>query len=447
MPRPLVLILRRFLDVPLLVGLALAAPIVEWRSRRRGRPRRDPTGRLGGGDRLPDPAGGRPRVLLHAVSVGEVNAIRGLVRELAGRADVVVSATTDTGLARARSLFEPAEDEAGAGRLTTVVRWPLDLSFAVDRFLDRVRPDAVGLVELEVWPGFTASAQARGIPIAVVNGRLSARSFERYRRIVMLVRPAFRRLARALVQDEAYAARFTVLGVDPARVEVTDTMKWDAVDVASDEPAPPGAGARRLAEALGLPLPGTGGPSLVVAGSTAPEETALLRDALPEGARLLVAPRRPEWFDGAAAGLPGCVRRSRGERATAATCHVVLDTIGELRDAYELADLVVTGRSFGDPATRHGSDMMEPAALGRAVVTGPAIEDFRSTVEALHPAGGLVVAHADELPGVLARLLDDADERRRIGTTARRVIRTRQGATRRTAAVLLELAGAVDDGA
>jgi 3-deoxy-D-manno-octulosonic-acid transferase len=122
----------------------------------------------------PRPAPDRPRILLHAVSVGEVSALRGVVPLLVPHADVVISVTTDTGIARARELF---------GATCAIVRYPLDFSWAVRRFLDRVKPDAVALVELEVWPNFVDACASRGISVCIINGRLSERSFKGYRRI------------------------------------------------------------------------------------------------------------------------------------------------------------------------------------------------------------------------------------------------------------------------
>ena len=159
-----------------------------------------------------------PTVLVHGVSVGEVAATRQLVDLLAVRARVVVSSTTDTGVARARSLY---------GAHHPVVRYPLDLSWMVRRFLDAVRPDLVVLTELEVWPNLVTECTRRGIPVCVVNGRLSAASYRGYRRARGWVRPIFRQLAAVDAQNEAYARRFADLGVPRDRVRVTDTMKWD----------------------------------------------------------------------------------------------------------------------------------------------------------------------------------------------------------------------------
>lgn len=398
------------LDLTYALGAAVLAPV--WARKARGGWKE----RLGGVAALPEPAVERPRLLIHAVSVGEVNAIRQLVPMLRERGvEVVVSVGTDTGIARAAAVF-------GASG-TAVVRYPLDFSRSVARFLDAVRPQAVGLVELEVWPNFIAECARRQIPVGVVNGRLSERSFAGYRRIRAVMGPSFARLAFAAVQDEAYAERFRAMGVPAERVRVADTMKWDSAQIADEV-----AGSDALAEALGIDRMRP----LVVAGSTGPGEEALLHRACPAGVQLLCAPRKPERFEEAARDLPRCVRRSE-RRAVAGGDRFLLDTIGELRCAYALADVVVMGRSFG---RLFGSDPIEPVGLGKATVIGPSYKDFTTVVHALASAGGLAVAGPEELPGLLAELLADRARRVRMAAAGRACIRERMGATARHAEML-----------
>jgi 3-deoxy-D-manno-octulosonic-acid transferase len=297
----------------------------------------------------------------------------------------------------------------------------------VRAFLDRVRPDLVALCELEVWPNFVDECHARGIPVVVVNGRLSARSFRRYALARAIVAPTFRKLRAALVQQQEYAARFFALGVPAGRVFVTGTMKWDTANVAEQVP-----GAAELAAELGIDR----SRPLVVAGSTAPEEHALLRDAVSPSTQLLCAPRKPEWFDAAAGDLPGCARRSRREQGSGSG-RFLLDTIGELRKAYALADVVVIGRSFG---SLHGSDPMEPAALGKPITCGPRMGDFRESFEALRDSGALEVApDSAALTRVLGALVADPAERARRGAAARATVIAHQGATERTSEALLAM--------
>jgi 3-deoxy-D-manno-octulosonic-acid transferase len=359
------------------------------------------------------------RILLHAVSVGEVNALRTLVPHLRQRAEVVVSTTTDTGLARARELF---------GGECAVVRYPLDFSWAARRFLRAVLPDAVGLVELEVWPNFVAACAKQGTPIAIINGRLSERSMRGYMRIKGFFGGVLKKVSVVGVQDETYAARFRKLGVPPERCSVTGSMKWDAARIEDEV-----AGAAELGAAMGID------PSraLVVAGSTGPGEEALLVSALPKGAQLLCAPRKPERFEEAAAAMPGCARRSAGGRGNGT--YYLLDTIGELHKAYSLASVVVMGRSFG---SLYGSDPIEPVALGKATLIGPAVDDFAQVVRVLCDSGGLRQVGREELAGALHGLLSDEKERAAMATAGRACIRGQQGASTRHADLLLSLAGA-----
>lgn len=416
---------------------ALTAPLWARKERQGWRER------LGHARRLPDPPPGRRRMLIHAVSVGEVAALRGLIPRLTPHADVVLSVTTDTGLARARALYPE----------TTIVRYPLDFSWAVRRFLDGVRPDAVALVELEVWPNFVSACRVRSVPICVINGRLSERSFRGYRRIRPLIRASFGSLALAAVQDETYARRFEAMGVAPADCLVTGSMKWDAiatVDLDTPHAAEPLADA--IAESLGIDR----ARPLIVAGSTGPGEEALLHAAcvraFPNGVQLLCAPRKPERFDDAAAALPGCVRRSRSGKsdgippapsgpAASGSAPVVhprflLDTIGELRAAYTLADVVVMGRSF---VRLYGSDPIEPVSLGKATVIGPRVGDFESIVRALEAAGGLARATPDSLADTIRELIGSPGRRTDLARRGLACIDSQRGASARHAELLLSL--------
>ncbi len=379
---------------------------------------------------LPAKDGSRVRVMLHAVSVGEVNALRTLAPLLAERAEVIITTTTDTGMARAQSLFAES---------CHVRRYPLDFSRSVARFLDRAQPDVVGLVELEVWPNFVKACRRRGIPVAVVNGRLSARSFKGYMRFRRFLRPLFSSLTRVAAQDEAYAERFASMGTPRDRIEVLDSMKWDAAPVSgsTDETS------ERLAAELGIDR----SRPLIVAGSTGPlagdglpeGEEALLDGACPDGVQLLCAPRKPERFDEAFEQMGGsarCARRSAGTPAPAGTNRFLLDTIGELRAAYALADVVVVGRSFGG---LHGSDPIEPAALARAIVIGSHVSDFETAVATLRQEEGLVQVGPGELGPKLAELMGDDAARARLGSAASTCVDRHRGGSRACADLLLSL--------
>lgn len=399
-------------DLAYLAAAIVTLPLWTVSMARRGKLRTDWSARLA--VRLPalhrDPQQSRRRILIHAVSVGEVNAIRHLVEQLAQgdlKAEVIISVTTDTGIARAKALF---------GSRHTVVRFPFDFSWAMRRFLSAVEPDLVLLTELELWPNFTRLCERRAIPVAVINGRLSARSFKRSMRVRWLLAPMFRRLAHVCAQDASYASRFVAMGVPSERVTVTGTMKWDTAEIADAVD-----GSDALASEMGIDR----STPIVVAGSTALGEETLIASALPAGVQLLIAPRKPEWFAQTARALPGCIRRSEQKRGSS-TGRFVLDTIGELRKAYALADVVVLGRTFGE---LHGSDMMEPAALGKVVVVGPRVGDFQATADALLAAGGLVQTSARDLSQTLSQLLSSPERCRSIAAAAREVVRREQGAS------------------
>ena len=402
--------MRWLIDAIYLAVALITSPIWLVRMIRTGKIKTDWPGRFGCAH--PTPVTGQKRVLFHAVSVGEVTAIRKLVERLAQLnvpPQIVIAATTNTGWARASNLF--ARDHQ-------VVRYPLDFSFAVIRFLQAVQPDVVALVELEVWPNFTMACAQRGIPVCVINGRLTQRSANGYRLLGPLIRPSFRRLAFAAVQNQAYAQRFRRMGVPRETLSITGPMKWDTAEIADHVD-----GADALAAQMGIDRTRP----LIVAGSTAPGEHELLVEAVPKGRQLLCAPRRPEWFDRAAAAMPRCARRSRSECGSA-TGRFLLDTIGELRQAYALADVVVVGRSFGD---LHGSDMIEPIALGKATIVGPSVADFQDTVDALLAGDGIIQTDRHSLPGALNALLNDPQRCRQLADNGRAVIRAHQGATDR----------------
>ncbi len=411
-------------DLLYFIALLVTSPVWIYRLLATGKWRTDWRARFG---RCRLPADSRPTLLIHAVSVGEANAIRLLVDLLENQTQqrwrIVIAATTNTGQERARQLF---------GSRHQVVRYPLDFSWCVRRFLRAVKPDLVALVELEVWPNFVRRCTKEGIPVCVINGRLSQRSYSRYRLIAPLLRSTFARLAAVAAQTREYADRFIGLGAIAQRVEVLDTMKWDAAQIADTV-----AGSEELARSLGIDRR-AGSKPLIVAGSTAPGEDKLLIDTCPPEAQLMIVPRKPEWFDGVVSLAPQIVRRTRCPDGTARPLDgqrlFLLDTIGELRKAYALADVVIVGRSF---LGLYGSDMMEPIALGKPTIIGPHYKDFASTMEAFIAGEGIIVTSE---PGrVAAELLADPQRARELAQRGRRVILSRQGAMQRHADLLVRL--------
>ncbi len=412
------------LDIGYALALALGSPLWVYRMIRHGRYRADLGQRFGA---VPIRYGLQPVIWVHGVSLGEVNAARTLVAQLHEQLPdfrVVISSTTDTGIAAARRLFAPDH---------LVFRWPMDFSLAVARALKRLRPALVVLMEGEVWPNFLAACNRRGIPAVVVNGRISPdKGYGRYKLLGPLAGRLFNRLAAIGVQDEGYAQRFGSLGADPAKVHVTGMMKFDTVTVADELP-----GQQALAGALGIGRDD----QLLVAGGTGPGEEQVLLDvyarlkARHPRLRLAIVPRKPERFDEVArlieaAAFP-LVRRSARPDGTAgpapAQAVILGDTMGELRKFYALAACVFVGRSL---VPMGGSDMIESAALGKATAFGPHTFNFPQA-EALARHGCRRVADAAELEAVLGQWLSDNDVTEAAGRSAQVFVRSQQGATRR----------------
>jgi len=316
-------------------------------------------------------------------------------------------------------------------------------------------------MELEVWPNFMRQCRLREIPVALVNGRLTRSSFSRYRWIKPVAAAMFRQLAVACVQDQTYAARFEQLGIDPERIRVTGTMKFDTAQVADRI-----AGDDELATAVGL-YPGA--EPIWVAGSTGPGEEEIIlrvyRQLLARHSRLRLAiiPRHNQRFDEVADLIEQSkfkvVRRSQTivkdshpaapslPLATSSLPAVILgDTMGELRKFYSLADVVFVGRSLVDLGSRqHGSDMIEPAALGRAVITGPFTGNFAEVMNRLRDAEGIIEVSDDQsLAQTLSILLFSPDQAISMGRRAQQVVVKEKGATARHTQIILDLLKAHD---
>jgi 3-deoxy-D-manno-octulosonic-acid transferase len=392
---------------------------------------------------------GRPVIWLHCVSVGETQAARPLARALLRKFPshaLVVSTITLTGQRLAREVFR---EEAAA-----VFYFPFDWSWSVRRALRQVNPTAVLIMETELWPRFMRECHARRIRLALVNGRLSERSFGRYRLIPSFISRVVSDLDLALMQSEADAVRIRALGLAPERVVVSGNIKFDA-----------GAGSHAehaLTPELSARFQLQDGRPLIVAASThAPEERIILEAfkqlrARPNTARarLLIAPRHPERFEEVAAllGSSGLAwaRRSSAPGASELVSDVILlDTIGELRAVYLLAELVFVGGSI---ARTGGHNVLEPAAVGACIVTGAHTANFAAIMRVFLEADALVqlpplteALAASALAGVLADLLADEGRRRTLAARARAVFEQNQGATERTIEVLAGLLGQPSD--
>lgn len=420
--------------------------------------------RRGWGERfggVPRRTGDRPCIWIHAVSLGEVNATRTLVTEIGRRlpeCEVVISATTDTGHAAARRLYPDQ----------IVFRYPLDFSWVVRRVLQRIRPGAIILMELEVWPNLITIARRRGIAICIANGRVTEeRSMRRFRMPVLrrLAGSMFSRITWAAAQDATYAARFVELGVPADRVHVVGSLKYDTAVIADGV-----EGDTALARAVAIDP----NRPLIVAGSTGPGEEEMLLDAWQAlrvqhpGAQLAIVPRKPERFDEvarlieqrglacrrrsrhpeSAANQPGAQVRESGvesgvrnaergiadasdlRRSTEAPVVILGDTMGELRKFYSLATVVFVGRSL---APLGGSDVMEVAGLAKPMCFGPHMDNFADAAEKLLAARAAVqVPSAAELSITMGGFLADPAAADEMGRRAQGVVRANTGATNKT---------------
>ena len=415
-----------------LAALALTAyaPFAFLRSMTGRRRLGDVRGRLGF-SAWPDLAGG---VWIHAVSVGEIGVARNLLAELRRRLPSGVRFGVSVSTAAGRELAERTLSPQAA-----VYAFPFDLSRPVEKALDATRPGIVVLTETELWPLFIESAARRGIPVALVNGRISERSFARYRLVRRFFARTLRKLSLAAMQSAEDARRLEALGAPPERVRTFGNLKYDL------PPPSPFADAERLAAAAA-------GRPVFVAGSTAVDEEKLVLDAwapLSPRPLLVLAPRRPERFDEIARlvesrGLKLLRRSTLDPRPSTLDFRpdvYLLDSIGELAPAYRGATLAFAGGSL---VPSGGQSPIEAWAAGVAVVAGPHMENFR---EAARLGESLGILRRAESPQALNRLFGDVLARRedtaRRGEEAARFVAGSRGAAAATAAALVELAPAL----
>ncbi len=373
------------------------------------------------------------RTWVHAVSVGEVMIALKLIARMKQREPalrVALTTTTTTGMALARHL---------APVWVEVLYTPLDFWPIMRRAFALLRPVRLVLVEAEVWPNMASLAQRRGIPLALVNARLSPRSERRFQKFKWLVRPYFQKLNLLCVQEPDDAARWESLGVNPKLIHVVGSIKFDP-----ENAAPRPEGPREVLQTLGL-APGR---PILLAGSTHPgEEEALarifrqLRREFPD-LFLIIAPRHVERVREVVSQMERAelviTRRSELE-AHDALDGLILDTTGELRDWYAVATVVFMGKSL---STTGGQNPVEAIVADRPVVFGPHMENFAALARALVAAhGALQASDESTLTKILADLLRDKKQRTDLAGAARTVLDRYRGATERTAALLAELAG------
>jgi len=361
-------------------------------------------------------------VWVHGASVGELAAAIPLIERLcAGDRNVLVTTGTVTSAAFAAQRLPP-------GAVHQFV--PLDVPAFVARFFDHWRPDLALFVESDLWPNMIMAAAQRGIPLIVVNGRLSARSFERWRYLPDTIEALLRRLDLCLVGTPADAERFAALGAP--RITTTGNLKLDVPLLPVDE-----GKLARLSAAL------AGRPVIAAASTHLGEESAVIDTqrrlkATFRGLLTILVPRHPERgasiaAEVAAAGLSAALR-SRGELPNAATDVYIADTVGELGLFYRVAPIVFMGGSL---IPHGGQNPIEPAKFGAAILHGPHVSNFADIYAALDRAKGAeLVPHADRLPVRIGAWLKDGDERARVSAAAKSTVDLLGGALERTLAAL-----------
>ena len=394
-------------------------------------------------------------IWLHAVSVGEVNAAKTIVKELENRFgsprsesrtgfEIVISTTTDTGFARATNLF---------GDRLQVFYFPFDFSWIMHRAFSNIRPSICLLMELEVWPNFVQIAQRLNVPVVVVNGRISDKSFSRYKKIKPIAKKIFQKVSLILAQTEQYGERFKEIGCPAEKVVVTGSLKYDTAQITDKV-----EGADALAAQLGIE-----NEKLWVAGGTGPGEEKILLETyqnLKEQDQfsdlgLVIVPRKPERFDEVAQLIKekgfDLVRYSQVKRLTTEVAEkskignrkskidtVILgDTMGDLRKFYCLATIIFVGRSL---VPMGGSDMAEAAALGKPTIFGPYAFNFKQTVDALlKDKGAIMVKDKQDLLETMRKCLTKPNFAERIARNGQEVIRKNQGATAKSINAITEL--------
>jgi len=412
----------------LATGLLLSLPYWLLQMSRHGKYRAGLGERLG---RVPLRLGSQaqPTIWIHAVSVGEVLAISNLTVELQRRFPqhrVMVSTTTDTGQRLAKKKF--GEEN--------VFYFPLDFAFAIRPYLRRLQPELIVIAETEFWPNFLRLAHARGTRLAVVNGRISDRSWPRYHLFKFLLAGVLRQVDVFLAQTEEDARRLREIGAPTERVQISGNLKFDV-------PVPP---VPSLVASLRGAFQQSNVDTVLVCGSTVEDEEPLLLRAFENilvshpRAVMILAPRHPERFSEVAQLLEQLGirfwRRSlwSGDPITGGV--LLIDTIGELAALYSLADVAFVGGSL---VPQGGHNIIEPAQHGVAIVVGPHTENFRDIVNLFQNRDALRVVTPAELPLVLMELISDRAARTALGQRAAETLRSQTGATQRTVEALAGL--------
>ncbi|MGI9474314.1 MAG: 3-deoxy-D-manno-octulosonic acid transferase [Rubripirellula sp.] len=416
------------------VALTILSPIIAYRMIRHGRYRRGIRQKLLGlsateANRI---SGGERCLWIHAVSVGEVNLLPGVVKRLEPQVScpIVISTSTDTG-------YDLAVQHFGRDR---VFFCPLDFSWAVRRTLRHLAPVQLVLAELELWPNLVRQASESECRVVIINGRLSDRSAAGYQRFAKWTQPIFRAITWIGCQDETSKSHFADCGTDSQRLAMTGSLKFD------DAPTE-----RETVEVKARVQWARVAPShrVWIVGSTQEGEERMALEvyqtlqAEHPDLRLILVPRHTERFHDVASLIHqqgfAAKRRSQEQQRSDATWDagtvILVDTIGELRHWWGVGQLATVGGSFGD---RGGQNMLEPAGYGAAVSFGPNTRNFKEISARLLAASGAVrVSDSVELEAFVRRCLVDADYAASLGNAARTVVLSHRGATQRTVDALV----------
>jgi len=422
-------------DLVLLASATFLIPYYLFRGWRQGKVRRGIRERLGFFTAAQLSAIAGKKVLwVHAVSVGETRAAIPLLKGLKASYPeyvLVLSNVTETGHQTAREIRE----------IDLCLFFPFDLSWVVKRVLRQVQPNAVIIVETEIWPNFIRHARIAGVPVVLVNGRISDRSFPRYRLVRRLMTPILDQISFFCMQTELDAQRIAELGATRDRVVVTGNLKFDM------QVKVPGVEQREtLRQVFGLPTEGI----IWVAGSTHAGEEEIIagiyREMIDAGESLflVLVPRHPERCRGVLEVLAGMGLSATPRSAVDTSSHalapgevLLVDTIGEMLSLYALADLVFVGGSLVPVG---GHNILEAALLEKPVLFGSYMHNFKEISKLLQDAGGgLMVNDRLELMLAVRTLMADSERRAAMGRAGLRLLRQNSGATEKTLAVMTRL--------
>lgn len=426
-------------NVLLALGLVILLPkflLDAWRHGKYVAGLRERLGSLGSLVKINHPA--RPVLWLHCVSVGETQAARPLfqaIRREFPHFRIVVSTVTVTGQHLAREIFKNEAER--------VFYFPLDWRWTVRRALRAIEPSVVLIMETELWPNFLRECRSSGVPVAIVNGRLSKQSSRRYRLVPSFASQVVNCLELAIMQTQVDANRIQEMGLEPDRVSVSGNLKFDA-GTANGQDA--------LTEELAGRFDLQGGAVILAASTHGPEERIIIEAFrnLPNQHRskLIIAPRHPERFTEVVSLLNASGRRwvHRTAKPTDADadCQIILlDTIGELRALFPISTVVFVGGSI---AAVGGHNILEPAAVGACIVTGPHTENFHEIVKTFSEAEALVQLAPmpdnemiEAVTNVFQELLNDQEHRTVMGERARNLVKANRGATAHTMNILGKL--------